>query len=189
MRRLNLFLIGTILVILSLVSSAHAAEKLGYVDLGKLFDEYSKTKDYDGVLEEKQKAYENEREKAVNDVKQLQDKMNLLNEKEKEAKKAVLEEKVKALQDFDRNKTQDLRKERDEKMKDILKDIENAIAEMPKKKDTPWSLTTASWSIKIRLWISRRMSQRSCRHITRNKRIHKASGAIRRRLCIFVGYA
>ena len=44
-----------------------------------------------------------------------------------------MEEKVRVLRDFDRDETLDLRKERDEKMKDILKDIEIAIAEYAKK--------------------------------------------------------
>jgi Skp family chaperone for outer membrane proteins len=109
-----------------------AAEKLAYVDLSRLFDEYGKTKDYDKVLEDKQKAYESEREKKVSEVKQLQDKMSLLNDKEKEAKKSELEDKLKALQEYDRTKQTDLRKERDEKMKEILKDIEKAVTEHAK---------------------------------------------------------
>ena len=50
--------------------------------------------------------------------------MNLLSDKEKETKKAELETKIKGLQEFDRQKQTDLRKEQDEKMKEILKDIE-----------------------------------------------------------------
>ena len=114
-------------------ASAQAADKLGYVDLGRLFDEYNKTKDYDKVLEGKQTTYESEREKKVNDVKQLQSKIEILSEKEREAKKPDLEEKIKALQEFDRVQTMDLRKDRDEKMKEILKDIEKAVGEYAKK--------------------------------------------------------
>jgi Skp family chaperone for outer membrane proteins len=108
------------------------AEKLGYVDLGKLFDEYNKTRDYDKILETKQAAYESERQSKVNEVKQLQEKIDLLSDKEKETKKKELEDKIKALQDFDRERQQDLRRERDEKMKEILKDIETAISEYAK---------------------------------------------------------
>jgi Skp family chaperone for outer membrane proteins len=114
-------------------ASAQAADKLGYVDLGKLFDEYNKTKDYDKVLEGKQNTYEGEREKKVNDVKQLQSKIEILSEKEKEAKKPDLESKIKDLQEFDRLQMTDLRKERDEKMKEILKDIEKAVGEYASK--------------------------------------------------------
>jgi Skp family chaperone for outer membrane proteins len=53
--------------------------------------------------------------------------MNLLTDKEKESKKADMEARIKALQDFDREKQTDLRKEENEKMKEILKDIEEVV--------------------------------------------------------------
>jgi outer membrane protein len=106
---------------------AQAADKFAYVDLSRTFSEYNKTKDYDKSLGDKTSVYENERGKKVNEVKQVQDKINLLSDKEKEAKKPELENKIKSLQDYDRQKTTDLRKEQDEKMKEILKDIEDAV--------------------------------------------------------------
>jgi Skp family chaperone for outer membrane proteins len=129
MRRATVGFVVIILGLFFFVSLANAADKIGCVDLSRLFDEYNKTKDYDKILEEKQKAFESERDKKVNEVKQIQDTMNLLSEKEKATKKDALEQKVKALQDFDRDKTQDLRKERDERMKEILKDIEKAVSD------------------------------------------------------------
>jgi Skp family chaperone for outer membrane proteins len=105
-----------------LVGQAAAADKFAYVDLSRTFSEYGKTKDYDKALTEKETSYNTERDKKINDIKQFQDKMNLLSDKEKEAKKAELETKVKDLQDFDRQKQTDLRKEQDERMKDLLKD-------------------------------------------------------------------
>ena len=116
-----------------LVGQAAAADKFAYVDLSRTFSEYGKTKDYDKVLTEKETAYNTERDKKINDIKQFQDKMNLLSDKEKEAKKAELETKVKDLQDFDRQKQTDLRKEQDERMKDLLKDIEEAVKQHAEK--------------------------------------------------------
>jgi outer membrane protein len=133
MRKTVVLLLGVILGVGILVSSASAADKLGYVDLTKVFSEYSKTKDYDKILSDKQTAYETERDKMVTDIKQFQDKINLLSEKDKEAKKTDLENKVKNLQEFDRQKQTDLRKEQDEKMKDLLKDINDAIKQYAEK--------------------------------------------------------
>ncbi len=116
-----------------LTGMAQAADKLAYVDLSRTFSEYVKTKDYDKTLSEKENAFNQEKEKKVNEVKQLQDKMNLLSDKEKEAKKPDMETKIKALQEFDRQKQQDLRKEQDEKMKEILKDIEDAVKKYSEK--------------------------------------------------------
>ncbi len=133
MKRIVLVAVSFILGLVFLVSPVFAAEKLGYLDLSRTFSEYNKTKEYDKILTEKQNAYESEREKKVNEIKQLQDKMNLLSDKEKEAKKTEFESKVKGFQDFDRQKQTDLRKEQDEKMKGILKDIEEAVKQHAEK--------------------------------------------------------
>ncbi len=110
-----------------MAGSAQAADKFGYVDLSRLFSDYEKTKEYDKVLTDKESAYTAERDKKVNDVKQFQDKLNVLSAKEKDAKKAELEAKIKTLREFDSQKQTELRKEQDNKMKDILKDIEDTV--------------------------------------------------------------
>lgn len=115
------------------VNSALAADKFGYVDLSRLFSEYTKTQTYDKTLTEKETAYNTDKEKKVNEIKQLQDKMNLLSDKEKEAKKGEFEGKLKDFQEWDRQRQVDLRKEQDEKMKEILKDIETTVKQYAEK--------------------------------------------------------
>jgi Skp family chaperone for outer membrane proteins len=122
-----------ILFLALFVGSAQAAEKFGYIDLSRTFSEYSKTKVYDKNLSDKEKVYTDERDKKVEEVKAFQDKMNLLNDKEREAKQGDLQTKVKALQEYDRKKQADLRKEQDDKMKEILKDIEEAVKKYSEK--------------------------------------------------------
>jgi outer membrane protein len=133
MRKVAIVLYGCILSFVLFLGAAQAAEKFGYVDLSRSFSEYGKTKDYDKTLGDKENAYKAELDKKVAEIKQLQDKMNLLSDKEKDAKKTDLETKVKVLQDFDRQKQADLRKEQDEKMKEILKDIEEAVKKYSEK--------------------------------------------------------
>lgn len=133
MRKAVVFLTGLIFSLTILIGTALAADKFAYVDLNRIFSEYGKTKDYDKALGVRQSAYETERDKKVNEIKQLQDKINLLSDKEKEAKKSDMETKVKDLQEFDRQKQTDLRKEQDDKMKEILKDIEGVVKEYAEK--------------------------------------------------------
>jgi Skp family chaperone for outer membrane proteins len=133
MKRTAVVFVGAILAVFILAGISFAAEKLAYVDLSRLFGEYSKTKDFDKVLTDKQDAYTAERDKKLAEVKQLKDKMDLLSDKEKEAKKGEFESKVQAFQDYDRAKQTDLRKEQDEKMKEILKDIEGAVKQYSEK--------------------------------------------------------
>jgi Skp family chaperone for outer membrane proteins len=133
MRKLTGLLAGIVFGLSMLVGVSFAADKFAYVDLSRAFSEYNKTKDYDKVLAEKENIYTTEREKKVNEVKQFQDKMNLLSDKEKETKKGELDSRLKTLQDFDREKGTDLRKEQDEKMKEIFKDIEEAVKKYSEK--------------------------------------------------------
>ncbi len=132
MRKVS-FMAVLLCTVLSFVATVSAADKFGYVDLSRAFTEYNKTKSYDVVLGEKQNVYTAERDKKVDEIKKLQDKFNLLNDKEKDAKKGELENKVKDLQEYDRAKQTDLRKEQDEKMKEILKDIEDTVASYAQK--------------------------------------------------------
>ncbi|MDD3345453.1 MAG: OmpH family outer membrane protein [Candidatus Omnitrophica bacterium] len=135
MKRSAVVLCG-VLTVFSLALFAHsaqAAEKLGYIDLSKAFSEYGKTKNYDKALNDKEKAYTDERDKKISELKSLQDKLNLLNDKDRDAKRGELDSKMKSFQDSDRKKQEDLRKEQDEKMREILKDIETAVKKYAEK--------------------------------------------------------
>ncbi len=133
MKRHVFCFLALMLVVVFIAGYAFAGDKLGYVDLTRIFSEYGKTKEYDKILNDKQKAYEGERDKKVSDLKQLQDKINLLSDKEKETKRPDMESKIKTLQDFDRQKQTDLRKEQDDRMKEILKDIEDTVKQLAEK--------------------------------------------------------
>jgi len=133
MRKTAVVLGSMVIGLFLLAGSAQAADKFGYIDLSRTFSEYNKTKGYDKNLNDKEKAYTDERDKKVAELKGLQDKFNLLNDKERESKRGELETKMKAFQDSDRQKQEALRKEQDEKMKEILKDIEDAVKKYSEK--------------------------------------------------------
>jgi outer membrane protein len=133
MRKIVLILCGAMIGLVLFMGNAQAEDKFAYVDLSRSFSEYTKTKGYDKTLSDKEKVYTDERDKKVADLKAFQDKLSLLNDKEREAKGAELQAKVKEFQDYDRQKQADLRKEQDEKMKEILKDIEEAVKKYSEK--------------------------------------------------------
>ena len=108
-------------------SSAHAAEKLAYVDLSKIFSEYKKTQEYDETLSGKEEAYTKTRDAKVDEIKKFQDKLSLLSEDERDKKSKELEGKIRTLREFDTKKQRELRQEQDTKMKEILKDIEDTV--------------------------------------------------------------
>ena len=133
MRKTAVVLGGMIIGLVLFAGSAQAVDKFAYVDLSRTFSEYSKTKGYDKTLSDKEKVYTDERDKKVADLKAFQDKVSLLNDKERAAKGAELQAKVKEFQDSDRQRQADLRKEQDERMKEILKDIEEAVKKYSEK--------------------------------------------------------
>ncbi len=109
-----------------------AGEKIGYVDMAKVFDDYLKTKDFDKALESKGSTKRSEREKMVNEVKKLRDEAELLSAAAKDDKQAQIDEKIKSLQEFDRDTRSVLGKERDNMVRDILKEIEVVIQDFGK---------------------------------------------------------
>jgi len=109
-----------------------AAEKIGYVDLARVFDEYQKTKQFDKLLETKGASKQSERDKMVADVKKLRDEAELLSAKAKDDKQAAIDDKIKALQEYDRSTRDGLRRERDGMVRDILKEIEVVIQDFGK---------------------------------------------------------
>jgi len=119
--------------VLGFGGNAFAKEyKIGYVDLAKVFEEYTKTKDAEKILEEKGKAKEAERKKLIDEIRKLKDEQALLSDKAKAEKQGPIDEKVKTLQAFDMKTRDDLMKERNDLLGGILKDIEKVVADYSK---------------------------------------------------------
>ncbi|KPK41280.1 MAG: hypothetical protein AMJ78_05870 [Omnitrophica WOR_2 bacterium SM23_29] len=115
-------------------TTAYAAgEKIAYMDFIKIFDDYNKTKDFDKQLESKRAAIQKDRGKLVAEIKKLKDEMDLMSDKGKEAKQATIDQKLKKLQDFDREGRDALLKERDDMARQIGKEIKGLIEEIGKK--------------------------------------------------------
>jgi outer membrane protein len=112
----------------SMVFAQEAKLKFAHVDLAKLFDEYDKTKAYDKVLEADNTKFQEERNKKIDSIKELQGKMDVL----KDAEKAKVEKDIETLKneilEFDRTKRTDLTKARDEKVREILLEIEKLVS-------------------------------------------------------------
>lgn len=106
---------------------ALAAGKIAYVDLSSTFDKYEKTKVFDDELGRIQKEKEKDLTQLADDIKAIEDKMPLLSEKEKASKQKELDEKNAKLKQESQQVALDLRKERDERLKEILQDIEKVI--------------------------------------------------------------
>lgn len=129
MKKVLIFLIA--LGLLSSVSFCAFSKdlRLGYVDIMQVFDEYSKTKDYDGELEKKSEVEQKKLDAEKEKIQKMQNKLSLLKDSEQEKQREKIED---AIRDFKREERKifiDLKKERDEKMKEIVTDITETIEE------------------------------------------------------------
>jgi Skp family chaperone for outer membrane proteins len=116
-----------------LLPKAHAEElKFAYVNLSKLFDEYEKTKSYDKVLEADNNKFQEERNKKIEAIREMQGKAGALKADEKAKVEADIEKAKNDLLEFDRQKRTDLTKARDEKVREILMEIEKTVSEYAK---------------------------------------------------------
>ena len=119
--------------------SAQAEEKMmgkiAYVDLSRLFDEYYKTKDYDQTLEGNHNDFEKQRNEKIEKIREAQGKLGLLTEDKKAEMEQEIEKLKAELLEFDRLKKQDLTKDRNEKIREILLEIEKVVSEFAKKEN------------------------------------------------------
>ncbi len=132
MKRIFSFGIAVLFVLSAFVfaAPAHAKEgKIGYVNLSLVFDSYEKTKKFDKELEGQADAKRKEREALVNDVKKLRDEVELLSEDKKASKQTQIDDKVKQLQAFDKEARENLRRQRDTMLREILQEIDGIVKE------------------------------------------------------------
>lgn len=108
----------------------HAQDlKLGYVNLKEILDKYEKVGDGEEQLLKDAEEKNAEREKLLEETKNLREKVDLLEDKQREKKERELAEKIKKLQDFTYDARTDLRQKRDEKLREIMSEIKDVMEE------------------------------------------------------------
>lgn len=123
---------GLILGINRPVNAQTSTQKIGFVDLSRLFDEYHKTVEYDKVLEGKSLDFEKVRNERIEAIRESQGKLSLLAEDKRKDLEQDIEKKKAELTELDRQKKTDLTKERNEKIKEILLEIEKVVSQFAK---------------------------------------------------------
>jgi len=122
----------TLLVLLGMFLSVSAFSyakelKIGYLNVLEVFDAYKKTADYDKQLEKLQE----EKQKPFNDMadelKKLKEKMDMVKDTEKDALQKKMAGKADIYQKKEKEAFAELKKARDEKMKEIVDDINAAV--------------------------------------------------------------
>lgn len=103
------------------------AQKIGYIDVAKVFEGYQRTKDQDTQLQSTGKKKEEEREAIVHEIRRLKDEQALLAEEAREKKQEAIDAKVRELQDFDLVARRELTEERNKTVREIFKDVDEVV--------------------------------------------------------------
>ena len=128
-RKKQIFITGVILA-LSFCFALPAwakMDKVGYVDVAKVFDGYQKTKDNDTKLQTAGKKKEEERDALVHEVRRLKDEQALLAEDTREKKQEAIDAKIRELQEFDAAARRELSEQRNKTVREIFKDIDDVV--------------------------------------------------------------
>ncbi len=114
---------------------SYAAEKKAYVEFGKVFDSYEKTKVADEELRQIANKKQEERDALVEAIRRIKDEMVVLaDDGEGKAKaQADIDQKIKELQEFDNKIRTELREIRDKNVEGIFNDINEVVSTYGKK--------------------------------------------------------
>lgn len=108
-------------------AGAQSELKVGYVDIGKVFDQYERTKRSESMLEQKGKQKEDELQQRLTDLKKLREGLDLLSEKARESRAREIDQKADEIKRFGNYTKQDLLEERNRVAGDILKEIQQSV--------------------------------------------------------------
>lgn len=135
MKLTRLFILGVLILNLAAVPgfAQSGKGKIGFVDLSRLFDEYHKTKEYDKVLENRHNEFETQRNEKVEKVREAQGKLGLLKDEEKAKVEEEIEKLKAELLEFTKQNQTDLTKDRNEKIREILLEIEKIVSDFAEK--------------------------------------------------------
>ena len=112
---------------------AQGIRKIAFINLSKAFENYEMTKTVDAKLEKEGEKKNKERDKLVEKVNKLRDEVQLLSRDAREAKETELNGLMRNLQDFDRDARLELRRKRDDEVKEIFKEMDGVISDYGKK--------------------------------------------------------
>lgn len=133
MKSLKVFGLAVMFGLLASGISLAADLKIAYVDLSKVFDGYQKTKEFDAVLQTEGAAFQKERDAMILKIQDSQSKLDLMKDAEKTAMQADIEKQKNGVVAFDKEKRTELAKKRDDKVREILTEIQNIVSGIAKK--------------------------------------------------------
>ena len=107
--------------------------KIAYIQLSKVFDSYKKTVDFDATLKNEGESFQKQRDTMVQKIQDAQNRLDLMKDSEKSALEADIDKQKNAVIAFDNEKRRELAKRRDDKVREILGEVQSAAGNVAKK--------------------------------------------------------
>jgi len=133
MKALKVFGLAVIFGLMATGMSLADGLKIGYVELSKVFDGYQKTKEFDAMLQSQGETFQKQRDAMVQKIQDAQTKLDLMSDAQKTTMQADIEKQKNDVLAFDKEKRAELGKKRDDKVREILSEIQNAASAIAKK--------------------------------------------------------
>jgi outer membrane protein len=132
MKAVKVFAFAVIFGLMSCGMSLAADLKIAYFDLAKVFDNYQKTKEFDAVLQSEGESFQKQRDAMIQKIQDAQDKMALMSDAQKSSMQSDIDKQKDDVVAFDKEKREELTKRRDEKVREILSDIQGVVGTIAK---------------------------------------------------------
>jgi len=133
MKALKVFGLAVMFGCMAAVCSLAGDLKIAYVDLSKVFDGYQKTKEFDAVLQSEGEVFQRERDAMIQKIQDAQSKFNLMNDTQKAAMEKDIEKQKNDVVAYDKEKRAELAKKRDDKVREILAEIQKIVSDLAKR--------------------------------------------------------
>jgi outer membrane protein len=142
MKALKMFGLAVIFGFMTSGVSLAGDIKIAYVDLSTVFDGYQKTKEFDAVLQSQGQAFQKQRDGMIQKIQDAQSKLDLMKDTQKSAMQDDITKQKNNVLAFDREKGAELTKKRDDKVREILAEIQNIVTDLAKKEGYTYVLNS-----------------------------------------------
>jgi len=138
-------LLSLLVLGLFLTTTAHAKDlKIAYVELGGVFNNYQKTKDFDATLQKESQDAQKSIDDMIAKIREAQGKLALLKDDQKTKADADIEKQKVALLEFQKQKRGELAKKFEDMRKEIILEIEKVVSTLATKEGYTFILNDSS---------------------------------------------
>ena len=109
-------------------------DKIGYINVSKIFAGYQKTKESDSKIQEIKKKKLEERDALIHEIRRLTDEQALLSDDARSKKQEEIDAKAEEVRKFDASVNRELGEVSDKKSREIFKDINDVVQKYGERK-------------------------------------------------------